>query len=166
MSGCGGDGERSDGVVARARPGPASQSSSTPARGGVLVDVAGLVRAPGVYRLQAGARVHEAIEAAGGARPGADVSTINRAAPVIDGQQVLVGAQVASGAGGAATAASSGEQVSINTAAEGALEALPGIGPVTAARIVAERELGGPFASIDDLDRVNGIGPATIEFDS
>ncbi|MCW2925627.1 MAG: DNA-binding protein, partial [Thermoleophilia bacterium] len=135
--------------------------------GGVLVDVAGLVRRPGVYRLPAGARVHQALAAAGGVRPGADLTRINRAAAVVDGQQVVVSpiAPVApSGRGASAPAGvpTSGP-VSLNSADVAALDALPGIGPVTAQHIVAEREKSGPFASVDDLDRVSGIGPATIE---
>jgi competence protein ComEA len=126
------------------------------------VDVAGHVRRPGVYRLGAGARVHEAIAAAGGARPGADLTVLNRAAPLLDGQQVLV---PRAGAGADATAPSGDASgtVSINRADADALDQLPGIGPVTAERIVSEREQSGPFASIDDLDRVPGVGPATIE---
>lgn len=152
-------------VVARARPDVAATSpASAPAAttGGVLVDVAGHVRRPGVYRLAAGARVHEAIAAAGGARAGADLAALNRAAALVDGQQVLVakaGATLAGdGAGGDGSVA-----VSINRADVAALDELPGIGPVTAARIVSEREQSGPFASVDDLDRVPGVGPGTIE---
>lgn len=174
VTGCGsggGDGR----VVARATAEPATgthegrerAATTLPigADGGVLVDVAGLVRRPGVYRLAAGARVHEAIAAAGGARAGADLTALNRAAPLVDGQQVLVSARAASGGTGAAAGAatSAAAAVSINAADVAALDALPGIGPVTAQRIVTEREAGGPFAAIDDLDRVPGIGPATIE---
>jgi competence protein ComEA len=130
--------------------------------GGVVVDVAGAVRRPGVYRMPAGARVHEAIEAAGGARAGADVSSLNRAAPLVDGQQVLVGA-AAPEAGAPTAQAGVGSSISINAADATQLQELPGIGPVTAQAIVDEREAGGPYASVDDLDRVRGIGPATIE---
>jgi competence protein ComEA len=129
----------------------------------VLVDVAGHVRRPGVYRLAADARVHDAITAAGGAMAGADTGALNRAAPLIDGQQVLVpaaGSQDGDSAGGSGGSAGA---ISVNSADAAALEGLPGIGPVTAARIVADREANGPFTSIDDLDRVPGVGPATVE---
>jgi competence protein ComEA len=135
---------------------------------GVLVDVAGRVRRPGVYRLAAGSRVHQAIAAAGGARADADLGALNRAAAVVDGQQVLVPAtgppDMGSGGGGSRSGAGgSGARVSINSADVAALDELPGIGPVTAQHIVDEREQSGPYASIDDLDRVSGVGPATIE---
>jgi competence protein ComEA len=172
LAGCGGAPDHQDGtVVARARstaqeaPDGSGDAPSVPTAataGGVLVDVAGHVRHPGVYRLPAGARVHEAIAAAGGARRGADLAALNRAAPLVDGQQVLVGVAGAAPdeAHGAGAAAAS---VSINRADATALDALPGIGPVTAEKIVAEREQSGPYSSVDDLDRVPGIGPATIE---
>lgn len=165
LAGCGGGGSSSSSrVVARASAPPPTSAAGSSA-GGVLVDVAGRVRRPGVYRLEPGARVHEAIAAAGGARPGADLTSLNRAAPLVDGQQVLVPAAVPAGErgpagqGGSPAAAS----VSINQADATALDALPGIGPVTAQKIVAEREQAGPYSSVDDLDRVPGIGPATIE---
>ncbi len=139
----------------------------------LVVDVAGHVRVPGVDQLPAGSRVHEAIRAAGGARRGAQLALLNRAAPLVDGQQVLVaapgpagagGAVSASGAGGAAAGGGSGgTPVSLNSADVAALDALPGIGPVTAQAIIDERSAGGPYASVDDLDRVSGVGPATIE---
>lgn len=161
--GCGGD--RGGQVVARAKP-PAARATETGAAA-LLVDVAGHVRRPGVYRLAVGARVHEAIAAAGGARPGADLGRINRAATLVDGQQVLVASStpeaVPEGSRGAGDVAGGGGTVSINAADASALDALPGIGPVTAERIVADREASGPYATLDDLDRVSGIGPATIE---
>lgn len=133
-------------------------------RVGLVVDVAGQVRRPGVYEMPHGARVHDAIRAAGGARAGADLGGLNRAAPLVDGQQVVVAAADDTGAAprqaGAADAVAT---VSINTGDAAALDTLPGIGPVTAERIVADRAASGPFASIDDLARVPGIGPATVE---
>ena len=143
----------------------AGPSSADP---GIVVDVAGAVRRPGVYRMSPGARVHEAIEAAGGARRGAALGALNRAAVLVDGQQVLVGTTAPS-AGGAATptagtrAVAAGAKVNLNSADAVALDALPGIGQVTAGHIIASREEAGPFASLDDLDRVPGIGPTTIE---
>lgn len=139
------------------------------AAGGPVVDVAGAVHRPGVYRMEPGARVHEAIEAAGGATARADLSVLNRAAVLVDGQQVVVArAGDAAAAGGSATTAGAPSggpavAVSINVADVAALDTLPGIGPVTAERIVAERDAGGPYIDVDDLDRVPGIGPATIE---
>ena len=165
LAGCGGGGgDRDSGVVAQARHAAAPHAPSNgPAAttGGVLVDVAGHVRRPGVYRLAPGSRVHEAIAAAGGTRAGADLTAINRAAPLVDGQQVLVARAGATTSERSIDPASA--TVSVNRADAVALDALPGIGPVTAARIVDEREQSGPFASVDDLDRVPGVGPGTIE---
>lgn len=174
---CSGREERAE-VVARAPApreaggegqGPPSGAGLQGDRTGLVVDVAGVVRRPGVYRMPHGARVHDAIRAAGGARRGANLAALNRAAPLVDGQQVLVAAaETAGGPAGsppapAATAGAAPAPVSLNAADAAALDTLPGIGPVTAARIVAEREASGPFASVDDLDRVPGIGPATVE---
>lgn len=145
---------------------PVPTAAGGTAAGGPVVDVAGAVHRPGVYRMQPGARVHEAIEAAGGATARADLSTLNRAAMLADGQQVVVtraGDAPAGGPGSTPGASSAGAAVSINVADVAALDTLPGIGPVTAERIVAERESGGPFRDVDDLDRVPGIGPTTIE---
>ncbi len=170
-AGCGGSTDPE--VVAKAPEGASSPdpagpsaepSSATP---GIVVDVAGAVRRPGVYRMSPGARVHEAIQAAGGARPGAALDGLNRAAVLVDGQQVLIGTvgvrDATAGPEAASGAASGGTKVNINSADVAGLDALPGIGQVTAERIVASRDEAGPFASIDDLDRVPGIGPATIE---
>lgn len=166
--GCGTDASTSDQrVIAPPQPKQEPGQVNSSERG-LIVDVAGAVQSPGVYKMPMGARVHEAIEAAGGLKKGAQVSTINRAASVVDGQQIIVpeksrpSALGANAANGASTSSSSG-LISINSADAAALEELPGIGPVTAERIVAERTNGGPFSSIDDLDRVAGIGPATIE---
>lgn len=142
----------------------ASATAPTGRDAGIVVDVAGAVRRPGVYRMQPGARVHEAIQAAGGARRGAELGTLNRAAVLVDGQQVLVGQFGAAPSGsGAGAAGGPAALLNINSADAAALDALPGIGEVTAERIVASRDEAGPFASLDDLDRVSGIGPATIE---
>lgn len=148
------------------------EAAPEPALGeaGVVVDVQGLVAQPGVYRMPPGSRVHEAIRAAGGARRGAQLAGINRAAVLVDGQQVVVAAAAAAGAGAGAAADGSssaggapGTRVSINAADVTALDALPGIGAITAQKIIDDREQSGPYASVDDLDRVPGIGPATIE---
>lgn len=167
MGGCG-DGQSKD-VVARAPDAPDAEAAAQAPVGtdaGLVVDVAGAVRRPGVYRMQPGARVHEAIAAAGGARPGAALGMLNRAAVLVDGQQVVVGAggaPTSSGSAPAGTMKAAGDRVNLNTADEAQLDELPGIGEVTAAHIVASREESGPFTSVDDLDRVPGIGPATLE---
>jgi competence protein ComEA len=135
----------------------------------VLVDVAGWVRNPGVYEFTAGDRVVDAIEAAGGARPGAALELLNLAAPLADGTQILVtraGETAPGAAPGAAAPGSVGSGsalVNINTATATELEALPGVGEVIAQRIVDYRTANGPFGSVDDLLEVSGIGDATLE---
>jgi competence protein ComEA len=131
----------------------------------VVVDVAGMVRRPGVYRFPAGARVVDAVRRAGGARPGADLSLLNLAAPLVDGTQILVTKQGAPApAGGSVTApGGAGGLVNINTATETELESLSGVGPVTANAIIQYRTEHGPFRSVDDIVNVSGIGPVTLE---
>jgi competence protein ComEA len=132
----------------------------------VIVDVAGWVRRPGVYAFVAGDRVIDAVERAGGARQGAALSALNLAAPLVDGSQILVPREGGTaGSAGAVPGASgaAGGLVNINTASATELEALPGIGEVLAATIVAYREEHGPFASVDQLEDVSGIGPSTLE---
>jgi len=137
----------------------------------IVVHVAGAVRRPGVYKLPAGTRVAGAIRRAGGARHRADLDTLNLAAKLTDGRQVLVPWRPAPAGGGgaaalsesAAGAAAGGLPVNLNSATAQELDALEGIGPVTAQKIVDYREEHGGFASVDDLDAVPGIGPATVE---
>jgi competence protein ComEA len=129
----------------------------------VVVDVAGAVRRPGLYRLQQGARVADAVARAGGLTRHADSTLINLAAPLADGEQVLVSAQ---GGGASAAAAGGGAPsapVHLNSAGSDELDGLPGVGPVTAQKIVTYREQHGPFASLEGLDAIPGIGPARIE---
>jgi competence protein ComEA len=131
----------------------------------VLVHVVGAVREPGLYRLKEGDRVADALERAGGATAKADLAAINLAAPVADGIQVVVparGAAAASGGAGSAGGASTGP-VRLNAATPEELDSLPGIGPVTAQKIVDWRQSHGAFRSVDDLDAIPGIGPARIE---
>jgi competence protein ComEA len=134
----------------------------------LVVDVAGAVRRPGVYRLPQGARITDAIARAGGLARSADSSLVDLAAPLADGEQVLVPARAgAVGAGGAVTPADGAGSapsapVDLNTATVEQLDALPGIGPVTAQKIVQYRQEHGPFRSVDDLDAIPGIGPARI----
>jgi competence protein ComEA len=151
---------------------PPASSSSTTVASRLVVDIVGAVRAPGVVRVAAGARVVDAIAAAGGATAEADLTRLNLAAPVADGARIAVpragqpALPVDPGAvsggvpddnGGAAAG-----PVNINSATASQLDALPGIGPATAQAIVSDREQHGPFASVDDLARVRGIGPAKL----
>lgn len=135
----------------------------------VYVDVDGAVARPGVYRLKDGARVSQAIDAAGGLTAEADVTGLNRASKVTDGQKIYVptvGEQQASLAaggpeGGAAAVSGAGASsglVNINTASAAELQTLSGIGPSMAQSIIDERTQNGAFASVDDLMRVSGIG--------
>jgi len=124
----------------------------------LVVHVAGAVRRPGLYRLAEGKRVADAVARAGGATAPADTAAINLAAPLADGMQVVVPSRVAGAAGAAALG-----RVSLNSASTAELDALPGIGPVTAQKIVDHRLAHGGFRSVDDLDAIPGIGPARIE---
>ena len=134
----------------------------------VYVDVDGAVVRPGVYRLKDGARVSQAIDAAGGLTAEADVTGLNRASKITDGQKIYVPTvgeqQAAAAVGGADSAAvasgagSSSELVNINTASAAELQTLSGIGPSMAQSIIDERTQNGAFASVDDLMRVSGIG--------
>ncbi|MGY1763805.1 ComEA family DNA-binding protein [Geodermatophilus sp. SYSU D00779] len=130
----------------------------------VVVSVVGSVARPGLVTLPEGARVADAVAAAGGLLPDTDPASVNLAAVVSDGQQVAVGVPGAGVAGGAADgsgAAGGGGPVDLNTATAADLDALPGIGPVLAQRIVEHRERNGRFRSVEQLDDVPGIGPAT-----
>ncbi|MGH8963598.1 MAG: helix-hairpin-helix domain-containing protein [Jatrophihabitantaceae bacterium] len=142
-----------------ADPGP-----SPPAR--LVVDVAGKVRRPGVYRIADGSRVVDALRAAGGALPGTSTTSLNLAEPLRDGQQVVVGLPGQAGAGGqgagtgsgSAAPASSGAAVDLNAATLEQLQALPGVGPVLAQHILDWRTQHGRFTSVDQLNDVTGIG--------
>ena len=140
-----------------------------------MIHVTGAVQVPGVYELQPGQRVADAIDAAGGALADADADALNLAAPVADGDRIAVptvGEASALGGGvgvghshaaAASAGAVAGSPIDINTAGVAELETLPGVGPATAAAIVEHREQHGPYATIDDLEAVRGIGPAKIE---
>jgi competence protein ComEA len=125
----------------------------------LVVDVVGAVRRPGLHRLAHGTRIADAVTAAGGATAKADLTLVNLAAPVADGEQIVVPVRgAATGvAGGSSTA-----PLDLNTATAEQLDGLPGIGPATAAKIVAFRLAHGPFHSLAELDAVPGIGPARI----
>lgn len=142
--------------------------SMSPSPAPIIVDVAGWVRRPGVYEFASGDRVIDAVNRAGGARKGADLTTLNLAAPLTDGTQIVIpkpGGTVPGGAGSSADGAASGGAalININTASETELEDLPGVGPVTAAAIIDYRTQNGPFSAVDDLVDVSGIGPSTLE---
>lgn len=150
---------------------PASATStSTTSAATVIVHVAGAVRSPGVRELAAGSRVIDAIEAAGGLAASADAGRLNLAAVVRDGERVYVpevGEQpppaVGGGSGGTGGTPSASGPVDLNAATLEQLDALPGIGPATAAAIVQWRETNGPFTSVDELLDVRGIGEAKLE---
>ncbi len=138
-----------------------------PASGLVVVHVAGAVVNPGVYELDASSRVFQAVAIAGGPTANAELAAINLAAPIVDGQRLYLPsigevdpANIPSGPN-----ALSGPvgPTDLNSATAAELELLPGVGPSTAAAIVDDRERNGPFVSVDDLDRVSGIGPATLD---
>ena len=135
----------------------------------LIVDVSGAVASPGVFELSGDARVQDAIERAGGLADDADLSTLNRAASLADGQKIYVPRQgEAASVAGAVVGAGDGAPgvsslVNINTADETALDALPGVGPSTAAAIIEDRNANGPFASVEDLMRVSGIGEKKFE---
>jgi competence protein ComEA len=124
----------------------------------LVVAVAGKVKYPGLVRLPAGARVADAIEAAGGVLPGTDLSTVNLARKVTDGELITIG-----GPGSAATPGMSDGKLNLNTATAAQLDALPGVGPVLAERIVAYRDRKGGFRNVGELRQVEGIGDAKFE---
>ncbi|MGA5064716.1 helix-hairpin-helix domain-containing protein [Streptomyces exfoliatus] len=148
--------------------GPAVGSAARPAAGGarVIVDVGGKVRRPGVLTLPAGSRVADALRAAGGAKPEADLTGLNRARVLFDGEQVLVGlpgtpvggSGSGSGAGSGSGGGGPGVPLSLNTATVEQLDTLPGVGPVLARHIVDHRTEHGGFRSVGELREVNGIG--------
>jgi len=129
--------------------------------GAIVVHVAGEVRKPGVYELPAGARVTDAIERAGGPTSGAVVDSINLAAALADGQQVVVPARAANGS--VTGVVTEDGPISLGTATVEQLDTIEGIGPVTAADIVQFRDEQGGLSSVDELDQITGIGPATME---
>jgi competence protein ComEA len=130
----------------------------------LVVHVVGAVRTPGLYELAEGSRIDDAIQKAGGPKPRAALELVNLAAPVSDGQQVVV--PVRSGSPGASAASTpafgAGAKVHLNSATLEELDELPGIGPVTAQEILDYRAEHGAFQSVDELDAVPGIGPARL----
>ncbi|GAA2874447.1 ComEA family DNA-binding protein [Streptomyces mexicanus] len=158
------------------RASPASAPGAVPPGGAgtspgpqIVVDVSGKVRHPGIHRLPAGSRVADALRAAGGVRPGTDLSGLNRARFLVDGEQVVVGGPapapgpaVAGAADGSTAAAGAAgapvAPVSLNTATAEQLETLPGVGPVLARHIIDYRTQHGGFRSVEELRQVTGIG--------
>ena len=147
-----------------------SQAAGAPvASSRLVVYVVGAVRRPGLYRLLEGSRVADAVARAGGLGPKADRAGVNLAAPVADGQQVVVPARLPAAVAAAEGAPSTGGaaapagpiQLSVATAEQ--LDALPGIGPVTAQKIIDYRTAHGAFRSVEALDEVPGIGPSRVE---
>jgi competence protein ComEA len=131
----------------------------------VVVDVVGAVRRPGLYRMREGDRIADAVARAGGATAKASVESINLAAPLADGEQVVVPRRGAApgAAGGADAGAAPSGPLHLSTATVEQLDALPGVGPVTAQKIVDYRNEHGAFRSVDELDAVPGIGPARLD---
>ena len=126
----------------------------------IFVDVTGAVNKPGVYTLTGKSRVIDAIKAAGDSAPGADLSTINLARVLNDGEQIYVDSLVMNSSGQRVSKKTPSGPININRATARQLDALDGIGPVIAARIVEYRKINGSFLSIDDLQKVSGIGAA------
>lgn len=171
-------------------PAPSPVTDAAPVSGRLRVHVAGAVQRPGVYTLDAGARVVDAVRAAGGATESADLERINLAQTVLDTEQVVVPRRVASRpratvaprhaprprvtttsvasapstqSGSSTSPSSAGSTVNLNTASVEQLDTLPGIGPATAKAIVAHRTRKGPFARLDDLLAIDGIGPKKLD---
>ena len=160
------------------RADPAGVPAESPQTGTVIIHVAGAVAVPGVVRLPAGSRVHQAIAEAGGATPSADLNRLNLAAVLADGQKLYVplpgesipaelpGSAAAGqdpGAGTGTGPAAAAGKVNLNTASVEELDALPKVGPVLAQRIVDWRKEHGPFKSVEELDAVDGVGPKMLE---
>ena len=147
------------------RSGAPAGSASATTSNKIVVDVVGQVKAPGIYQLPAGARVADALAAAGGPLPGVDLTTVNLARRLSDGEQVAIGVPGAPASagpvdGGVAGSVSSSAPVDLNTASIEQLDGLPGVGPVLAQHILDWRTAHGRFASVDQLREVSGIGPA------
>lgn len=164
-------------VVTAPAPPPVPEAENVPAE--LVVSVVGLVHRPGLVTTAPGARVADALDAAGGVAPGADLVGLNLARRIADGDQIVVGLSPpqpiphGSGVSGAAPQGGDGTdgdagrmpgqgKIDLNAADEAALDSLPGVGPVTAASIVAFRQANGPFADVEQLGEVDGIGPARL----
>jgi competence protein ComEA len=145
------------------KPLPAPARAKPAAAKLVVVDVAGAVRHSGLYRLRSGSRIDDAIEAAGGPTGKAQLDSVNLAAPVADGEQIVVpgrGVAAVAAASPAAAGSSPSAPLDLNSATLEELENLPGIGPVTAQKILDYRQQHGAFHAVAELEGVPGIGPA------
>jgi len=152
------------GTPSQATPVAAATPIRADAGPDVVVHVVGAVRRPGLYRFPSQSRVADAVARAGGATRRADLALVNLAAPLADGTQVVVPVKAtAAGAPPAGSAATPAGPVHLNVATLEQLDALPGVGPVTAQKILDYRQKHGAFSSIDELDAIPGIGPARIE---
>lgn len=157
------------GTTTPAAPLPPPPAAEAGVSGGpsarVVVDVVGAVRRPGLYRLAPHSRIADAIARAGGASAKAELAQVNLAAPLADGEQIVVpqrsSATVVGGAGTGAAASTAPVQLSTATLEQ--LDGLPGVGPVTAQKILDYRQQHGAFQSVDELDAVPGIGPKRLE---
>ena len=160
------------GAPAPARPAAELTPVKAAERQKLVVHVVGAVRRPGLYKLSDGSRVADAVARAGGAGRKADLTLVNLAAPLVDGLQVVVprrappqpaAAAATGGSSAAGDSAAAQGPVHLNAATPEQLDALPGIGPVTAQKILDYRQQHGAFSSVDELDGVPGIGPARLE---
>ena len=151
-----------DAGTASVTPAPAAPARAAPAAL-LVVDVVVAVRRPGLYRLQQGSRIADAVARAGGATAKAELQLVNLAAPLADGTQIVVPARTPGAAPGATAAAAPAGPVHLNTATLEQLDALPGVGPVTAQKILDYRQQHGAFSSVDELDAIPGIGPARLD---
>jgi competence protein ComEA len=157
------------GAAAEAPRAPAaSLQRAAPAPAAILVvHVVGAVRRPGLYKLRDGSRVADAVRRAGGATRRAELAGVNLAAPLADGTQIVVPSRAVAGAAapppGDSLPNASPAKVSLSSATLEQLDALPGVGPVTAQKILAYRQEHGAIRSVDDLDAIPGIGPARVE---
>jgi competence protein ComEA len=155
-----GAGTSASGAAPAERPLEAVEASAPAA---LVVHVVGAVRRPGLYRLREGSRIADAVARAGGATRRADVSLVNLAAPIADGAQVVVPRRAPPGVAGAQGPEAPAGPLHLNTATLEQLDALPGVGPTTAQKILDFRQEHGAFTSVDELDAVPGIGPARLE---
>jgi competence protein ComEA len=155
------------GTATTASP-PAPLARAAPStRPRVVVHIVGAVRRPGLYRLADGSRIADAVRRAGGATAKADLELVNLAAPLVDGAQVVVPRHAAPAPAGSTAEPDApgapGAKVSLNRAGAEELDALPGVGPTTAQKILAYRQEHGAIGSVDELDAIPGIGPARLE---
>jgi competence protein ComEA len=151
----------------QAVPPPVRVAASSPAHASatrLFVNVVGAVRRPGLYRLKDGSRVADAVTRAGGPTPKAQIELVNLAARIADGEQIVVPRRgLASPSAAASGGAVAAGPVHLNSATLEQLDALPGVGPVTAQKILDYRQQHGAFGSVDELDAISGIGPARLE---